>query len=204
MFSRPPAPVLTSAICNPLTASDFIYWVLIPELAILLIQEDLGVSYREAFEAMKDSREFGLSVFGVEEGEQSGGALMEGWDENAEEVASGDERGITILRRKLNKSVQHRKSKTSQRASGGFPAYDPKAFDRAGGPAGSGPASSQTARAGNLRTRSPPVMLSSSQLSASSTRPRTKRKEVDPMPEPEPIRKKVRQDSLLGQSPSSK
>lgn len=188
MFARPPAPVLTSANCEPLTASDFIYWVLIPELAILLIQEDLDVSYREAFEAMKNSREFGLSVFGVEEGEQTGGALMEGWDADAEEVASGDERGITVLRRKLNKSVQHRKTKTSQRAAEGFPAYDPKAFDRPDG-SSSGLASSQTARAGALRSRSPPLAFGSSRLSSSSSR--AKRKEVDVDPEPEPVKKKV-------------
>jgi len=192
MFARPPAPVLTSAHCEPLTASDFIYWVLIPELAILLIQEDLGVSYREAFEAMKNSREFGLSVFGVEEGEQAGGALMAGWDEHAEEVASGDERGITILRRKLTKSTQHRKSRTSQRAAEGFPPYDPKAFERPGASSSSGPASSQTARAGAPRARSPPLALGSSQLSTSSSR--AKRKETDAALEavPEPVRKKVR------------
>lgn len=135
MFLRSPQPVLQSSLTDPLTPSDFIYWVLIPELAILLIQDDLSLSYKDAFDAMGDSREFGLSVFGVEEGEQAGGALMEGWDEDAVDVTGeGDDSGIQVLRKKV-KETQHRSTRTSRRSGGAgadaFEAHDAKAFDPA-------------------------------------------------------------------------
>ncbi|CDZ97629.1 Restriction of telomere capping protein 4, C-terminal [Phaffia rhodozyma] len=102
----PCEPVVTSATASPLTASDFLYFVLIPELTIILIQQDLGLDrFKDAFDVMAESREYGNSRFAAEEGETVGGVLMTGFlegdliEENGIQAVrgrglGGDELGI--------------------------------------------------------------------------------------------------------------
>ena len=102
----PGQPVLTPALTAPLTPSDFAFFVLVPEVAVRLIQQDLRLPRSvDAFEVLMDSRAYGNSRFAAEEGEAAGGALMHGWDEQAAMISHGAEDGVLISRRRRDAST---------------------------------------------------------------------------------------------------
>ena len=53
--------ILVSKLSSPLKPMDYIYEVLVPELAIRLIRDDYGgnISFENAKEIMTNNREFG-------------------------------------------------------------------------------------------------------------------------------------------------
>ncbi|KAI0741663.1 RTC4-like domain-containing protein [Daedaleopsis nitida] len=53
----------------PLTPSDFIALILVPEAAVHLIIEDLSLSRSKAIETLRDSVEYGVAMFPADEGE---------------------------------------------------------------------------------------------------------------------------------------
>ena len=54
---------LTTAPIHPLKSSEFIRRVLVPEAAVLLIQEDRDISRAQAIQTLEDSRRYGMVVF---------------------------------------------------------------------------------------------------------------------------------------------
>lgn len=97
----PVEPLVTTQTASPLTPSDFLYFVLIPELAIILIQEDLALARpRDAFDVMAASREYGNSRFAAEEGEKAGGVLMRGFIDG--DVV--EDNGIQAMREKVGEA----------------------------------------------------------------------------------------------------
>ena len=57
--------VITKEVAAPLTASNYIHEVLVPELCIMLIQEDNDTTYKEAQKIMKESNDYGLHLFSI-------------------------------------------------------------------------------------------------------------------------------------------
>lgn len=110
-------PLLSTSTAFPLTPSDFVYFVLIPELAIQLIMEDLAIEYAEAFAVMQQSRAYGNSRFAAEEGEAVGGVLMQGWDEEGVEMDDGEEDGIFVSRRRRNRDMGGKEWKGKERGT---------------------------------------------------------------------------------------
>lgn len=105
-LASPDRPVLTAALTSPLTPSDFVYFVLVPEVAVRLIQQDLDLKRSvDAFDVFMKSRAYGNSRFAAEEGEIVGGALMKGWDHHAEELAHGEDDGVAISRKRKDSST---------------------------------------------------------------------------------------------------
>lgn len=47
---------------DTIPGSAYIARVLVPEVAILLIQQDMGLKYNEALQILKESREWGLAM----------------------------------------------------------------------------------------------------------------------------------------------
>ncbi|KAJ8473086.1 hypothetical protein ONZ51_g8079 [Trametes cubensis] len=64
----PPAS-FDPAAALPLTPADFIAHVLVPEAALNLIMEDLHLSRSDALKTLRDSVEYGVAMFPVDEGE---------------------------------------------------------------------------------------------------------------------------------------
>ncbi|KAI0331662.1 hypothetical protein GY45DRAFT_1275558, partial [Cubamyces sp. BRFM 1775] len=64
----PPAS-FDPAAALPLTPADFIAHVLVPEAALNLIMEDLNLSRSDALKTLRDSVEYGVAMFPVDEGE---------------------------------------------------------------------------------------------------------------------------------------
>ncbi|EJF64057.1 hypothetical protein DICSQDRAFT_81010, partial [Dichomitus squalens LYAD-421 SS1] len=58
----------------PLTPSDFISLVLVPEAAMRLIMEDLSLPRDQAIETLRESVEYGVAMFPVDEGEGEAGS----------------------------------------------------------------------------------------------------------------------------------
>lgn len=95
----PSATRVTPSIAHPLTPSDFLHSVLVPELALRLIQQDLALPAPEdALDAMEKSRAYGNARFAVEEGEREGGVLMQAF-EGSVKIASGGNDGIMVFQR---------------------------------------------------------------------------------------------------------
>ncbi|CDO69661.1 hypothetical protein BN946_scf184851.g49 [Trametes cinnabarina] len=68
----PPAS-FDPAAALPLTPADFIAHVLVPEAALNLIMEDLNLSREDALKTLRDSVEYGVAMFPVDEGENGKG-----------------------------------------------------------------------------------------------------------------------------------
>ena len=62
----------------PLTPADFISLVLVPEAAVRLIMEDLSLLREEAIETLRESVEYGVAMFSVDEGEGETGSAKGG------------------------------------------------------------------------------------------------------------------------------
>jgi len=60
-------PSSLSDSVHPLTASDFIHDVLLPQLAILLIREDLSLTEPAAVDILTRSNEYGTFLFDCDE-----------------------------------------------------------------------------------------------------------------------------------------
>ncbi|KAI8985534.1 RTC4-like domain-containing protein [Trametes punicea] len=58
----------------PLNPSDFIAHVLVPEAALNLIMEDLSLSLDDSLKTLRDSVEYGVAMFPVDEGENGKGS----------------------------------------------------------------------------------------------------------------------------------
>ncbi|CAE7092761.1 unnamed protein product [Rhizoctonia solani] len=56
-------PNLTSEECRPLTARQFFMSVLVPEAAALLIERDMDCTHEEALSTLRESRQYGLTMF---------------------------------------------------------------------------------------------------------------------------------------------
>lgn len=48
---------------HPLSPMDFIHYVLVPQVGLMLIQEDLHLSSEEALKTMRESRRYGVAMF---------------------------------------------------------------------------------------------------------------------------------------------
>jgi hypothetical protein len=56
-------PNLTSEECSPLTTRQFFMSVLVPEAAALLIEQDMDCTHDEALITLRESRQYGLTMF---------------------------------------------------------------------------------------------------------------------------------------------
>ncbi|KAG8888127.1 hypothetical protein FRB98_008319 [Tulasnella sp. 332] len=68
-----PLDAIDPDLTYPLEPSDFLRRVLLPETAVLLIQEDQKIEREEALLVLRESRAFGLATFPVRDAETDGG-----------------------------------------------------------------------------------------------------------------------------------
>lgn len=78
----PPTSVDASKT-HPLTPADFIQRILVPQVGLLLIRDDLGLSVEDALTTMRESVQYGVAMF------PHGGA--EGGDKDEEEMGIADQ-----------------------------------------------------------------------------------------------------------------
>src|ERR1700721_573807 len=57
---------------HPLTPADFIQQILVPQVGLLLIQDDLKLSQRDALQAMRESVQYGVAMFPHGGGDRDG------------------------------------------------------------------------------------------------------------------------------------
>jgi hypothetical protein len=81
----------------PLYPSQFITWILMPQVGLLLIQEDLGESEVAALKTMRDSAEYGVGMFPYEENSN----IDEGSEANVEDVG-----GAMVLERSTRRRTE--------------------------------------------------------------------------------------------------
>jgi hypothetical protein len=55
--------VVTKEVAAPQTPIQYVHEVLVPEVCIMLIQQDKDVAYKEAQKIMEESNEFGSHLF---------------------------------------------------------------------------------------------------------------------------------------------
>lgn len=73
LFSLFPNEVLESSATAPLSYTEFVQCVLVPEVAASLVQEDMGLETREeALEVLEDSSSYGVAMFPDNENEEEG------------------------------------------------------------------------------------------------------------------------------------
>lgn len=73
LFSLFPNEVLESSATAPLSYTEFVQCVLVPEVAASLVQEDMGLNTREeALEVLEDSSSYGVAMFPDNENEEEG------------------------------------------------------------------------------------------------------------------------------------
>ncbi|KAG8931438.1 hypothetical protein FRC02_002716 [Tulasnella sp. 418] len=93
-----PASTIAPASTSPLLLSDFRRRVLVPEAALLLIQEDMHAGRDEAMKIMNESRHYGLAMFPVRDTEEDFSLSLD----NSLDVLSVEE--------KADHSLQHQVS----------------------------------------------------------------------------------------------
>ncbi|KAI0630608.1 RTC4-like domain-containing protein [Trametes polyzona] len=111
----PPAS-FDPAAALPLTPSDFIAHVLVPEAALNLIMADLGLPRADALKTLRESVEYGVAMFPADEGE--GGKSAEDGDGNRSVLTAG-ERIImerARARRKVLEEEERREEEEERRA----------------------------------------------------------------------------------------
>ncbi|KAJ3032878.1 hypothetical protein HDV00_007012 [Rhizophlyctis rosea] len=93
LFLHPQHPILTPQLAHPQPVMEYMQDVLVPECAVRLVMEDLGVGYVEARKVLGERREFGEGVFGGEAREGSAGLGEEVGGVGDGEVVVVDEGG---------------------------------------------------------------------------------------------------------------
>jgi hypothetical protein len=97
----------------PLYPSQFITWILVPQVGLLLIQEDLGESEVAALKTMHDSVQYGVGMFPYEENSN----IDKGSEANVEDVG-----GAMVLERSTRRRTEGgRKEESGEDGSPRYP-----------------------------------------------------------------------------------
>ena len=116
----------------PLTPADLISLVLVPEAAVRLIMEDLSLPRDEAIETLRESVEYGVAMFPVDEGEGETGSVK---GEGKLVVGAGEQMFMDRARaRRKELEEEERLEEQTRREQAGRPKTRPRPRARSKAP----------------------------------------------------------------------